>query len=537
VTSPPGYRIAALASHRAGERRFGRQLLAFATLVGITTLCAANELAFRQPRAYLDPGAGLPWWIAPIAAAVGALGGGLFAVRIAHPGRALPWLLLLAAVPTAASGYGWFAAFARPGALDAAAIGVPLVGCALVAASLGAALRALRYRAAAVGIFERATAPGFAIAATVALGVAVGGLTRVGLLRAGALLGITLATLALWATTLLGAAERHAVPRVVPRARALRAAAIIALVGGLVALHQSGRWVALADLRSRDGTILYTFRSPQAHYVVTSAQASYALFVDGRLELSTLDGYRYAEALVHPAMAAALRHERVSVLGGGTGLIERELLRYPEVQGVEIVTPDPALPRLAKRAPWVDRSTRDALATRAFSIVVEEPIVWLDASGPQYDVILVNVPDPVSYGEAKNYSQYFYARLGARLGPGGVAVAQATSPLRFPETFQTILATARSAGLHVLPYRAPLATLGEWGFLLLSRRPLVPPRAVPDGLAFLDGPTLLAMFAAPPDTTSKRAVSPNRLYSMSLLDAFERETTAVGALAGDSMKP
>ena len=59
---------------------------------------------------------------------------------------------------------------------------------------------------------------------------------------------------------------------------------------------------------------------------MTRHGANLHLFLDRDLRFSSLDEYRYHEALVHPAMAA---HEHlVLLLGAGDGLVE--ILRWPQ---------------------------------------------------------------------------------------------------------------------------------------------------------------------------------------------------------------
>src|SRR5207244_812552 len=64
------------------------------------------------------------------------------------------------------------------------------------------------------------------------------------------------------------------------------------------------------------------------------------LFLNGHLQFSSRDEYRYHEALVHPAVAAHAAPRRVLVLGGGDGLAVREIVKYPAVQSVTLVDLD-----------------------------------------------------------------------------------------------------------------------------------------------------------------------------------------------------
>ena len=61
--------------------------------------------------------------------------------------------------------------------------------------------------------------------------------------------------------------------------------------------------------------------------MVTRAPAGVRLFLNGNLQFSSRDEYRYHEALVHPALAAHGAPRRVLVLGGGDGLAVREVLQ------------------------------------------------------------------------------------------------------------------------------------------------------------------------------------------------------------------
>ena len=49
----------------------------------------------------------------------------------------------------------------------------------------------------------------------------------------------------------------------------------------------------------------------------------YRLFLNGNLQFSSRDEYRYHEALVHPGLATLPWARRVLVLGGGDGLAVR----------------------------------------------------------------------------------------------------------------------------------------------------------------------------------------------------------------------
>ncbi len=101
---------------------------------------------------------------------------------------------------------------------------------------------------------------------------------------------------------------------------------VLAILGVAAAL--AGRFEVSARQALYDDPIVEEVRTPYQDIVLTKSLAGgdVRLFINGDLQFSSRDEYRYHEALVHPAMAG--RHRRVLVLGGGDALALREVLRY-----------------------------------------------------------------------------------------------------------------------------------------------------------------------------------------------------------------
>ncbi|MQA16924.1 MAG: polyamine aminopropyltransferase [Pseudonocardiaceae bacterium] len=222
------------------------------------------------------------------------------------------------------------------------------------------------------------------------------------------------------------------------------------------------------------------------------------LFLNGDLQFSSLDEYRYHEALVHPVMDGP--HERVLVLGGGDGLALREVLRYPGVQQVVEVELDPAVVQLARTEPALVELNDGSLDDPRVRVVVDDAFRWLrDATG-EFDAVVVDLPDPDATATAKLYSTEFYALVREVLAPDGRVVVQAGSPYFAPRTFSCILATVRSAGLGAVPYHVTVPSFGDWGFVLAA--PGGPPPLTidpPAPLRFLTDEVLRAAAVFPAD--------------------------------------
>jgi spermidine synthase len=253
-----------------------------------------------------------------------------------------------------------------------------------------------------------------------------------------------------------------------------------------------------------DDPVVYAETSGYQEIVVTQSSPVDAgptdtrLFLNGDLQFSSIDEYRYHESLVHPVLAG--KHDRVLVLGGGDGLAMREVLRYRDVREAVEVELDPAVLRLAEHDPRIADLNRHSLTDPRVRVVVADAYAWLRETTERFDAVIIDMPDPDATATAKLYSQEFYLLARRALAPGGRLVVQAGSPYFAPRTYDCIINTMHAAGLGVTPYHVNVPTFGDWGFALAQ--PGTPPalRLTPPGpMRFLTAPTLAAARSFPAD--------------------------------------
>ena len=277
---------------------------------------------------------------------------------------------------------------------------------------------------------------------------------------------------------------------------------VAVLVVLIVALAASGTFQRAARTQLYADPVVHAETSAYQEVVLTrsapftAAPADTRLFLNGDLQFSSRDEYRYHEALVHPAMAGP--HGRVLVLGGGDGLALREVLRYPDVRHAVLVELDPAVVALARS----DLATlhRGSLDDPRVRVVTADAFRWLREAAGAFDVVVVDMPDPDAVATAKLYSTEFYALARGVLAPGGRMAVQAGSPYFAPRTFSCILATVRSAGFGAVPYHVDVPSFGDWGFLLAAVGPAPALRvAPPQPLRFLTPDVLRAAAVFPAD--------------------------------------
>lgn len=273
--------------------------------------------------------------------------------------------------------------------------------------------------------------------------------------------------------------------------------------------------------------VISRFQSRFQRIVLTRRRGDLRLFLDGDLQFSSTDEYRYHEALVHPAMAAHSRAERVLLLGAGDGLALREILRWPEVQRVDLVELDPAMLRLARRQPQLNALNRGSLRDHRVNVHIGDAFSLLRRFVQPYDVVIADFPDPDTIPIARLYSVAFYANVLRLLAPGGVLVTQASTPFFTPKVLASIETSLRELSLETRPYSQTIPSFGPWGFVLAHRSGESHPfRPLPFQARWLDAEQLEQIFVFPRDfrPSDQDRVLPNRL-SKPVLVEYQRMIT------------
>ncbi len=337
---------------------------------------------------------------------------------------------------------------------------------------------------------------------------------RLGLVRTSLVFGLLNAVVGLYATWFLRPLLRGVV--------VLRARAILVILILLLALWRANDLTSLAEDELFADDIVYTTSSPYQRILITNNAAGFQLFLNGNLQFSSADEYRYHEALVHPAMTAAAQTARVLILGGGDGLALREVLKYPGVAHVTLVDLDPEMTGLSEHFAPLARLNGRSFRDPRVRVVNEDAMIWAERVRETFDVAIVDFPDPSSFSLGKLYTTRFYRLLRARLTPEGTVSVQSTSPLYARRSYWCIVRTMEAAGWHVRPYHTTVPSFGVWGFALASPLPFDAPSRVTVSARFLDSSTLAAMFVFPRDMTPV-PVEINRLDNQMLVRYYEDE--------------
>jgi spermidine synthase len=338
---------------------------------------------------------------------------------------------------------------------------------------------------------------------------------RLGLVRTSLLFGMLNAGVALWGTWIL----RPLISRGIPGLRWRSAVIIVVLLVGVI---KADRLTTLAEDGMFADEIIYARTTPYQRIVITRGRAGFQLFLNGNLQFSSTDEYRYHEALVHPAMMLSQSPRRVLVLGGGDGLALREIQKHASVESITLVDLDPDMTALSRRFPPLAELNKHSFEDPRVHVVNQDAMIWLEKEEGYFDAAIVDFPDPNNFALGKLYTTRFYRLLKEHLTPHAAVAVQSTSPLFARNSYWCILKTIEAAGFEVKPYYTAVPSFGVWGFALARVTPFEVPEHAPAGLRFLDDGGMQAMFVLSADL-GPVSVEINRLDNQVLVRYYEAE--------------
>jgi len=303
--------------------------------------------------------------------------------------------------------------------------------------------------------------------------------------------------------------------------RVLAAACLItASVLGLSAF-QTHEIERIVESNLYEDPVVYLEQTPYQRMVMTRKALDTRLFLDGSLQFSSADEYRYHEMLVHPAATRLAKISKVLVLGGGDGLALRELEKYKEIEQIVLVDLDPAMVRLGRTDPTLRKLNADSFANPVVKVIHDDAFEFVENTqmGP-FDLVIVDLPDPHHESLAKLYSVTFYQGLMRVVAKGGLVAAQLGSPFFANRTYWSSISSLETAGWQVRPYFVDVPSFGIWGFGLasLQESPEAPLRSFTG--RYYETAFDASSFRFPADLKARQPVEPNTLVRPVIVSYF-----------------
>lgn len=265
------------------------------------------------------------------------------------------------------------------------------------------------------------------------------------------------------------------------------------------------------------------------------------LYLNGRLQFSSVDEQIYHAMLVYPAMLASNSPKNVLIIGGGDGLALRDVLKW-QVEQVTLVDLDGELlslfgyqqPQFTAPADISSRlselnhhAMQDTRATIKVADAFLEVEKLLDA-GKVFDTIIIDLPDPNHPDLNKLYSDYFYNHVRQLLSADGALVVQSTSPYHAKNAFLSIGKTLKAAGFkHVEQYQQNIPSFGQWGWTIATKtgasasQRIAQINDLPVDSSWINKPYLLAAFVFPKNYFAPiKEIQINQLGTGTLYDYY-----------------
>ncbi|HSV86848.1 MAG TPA: fused MFS/spermidine synthase [Levilinea sp.] len=196
-------------------------------------------------------------------------------------------------------------------------------------------------------------------------------------------------------------------------------------------------------------------------------------------ELENQDAILFA----HFSMVQHQNPRHILLIGGGLRGVLSAIARHP-VERIDYIELDEALTGAARA--FISPATQKALADRRVRLIHTDGRLYVKTAQAQYDMIIVDVPDPATAVLNRYYTIEFFQEAQALLRPDGVLVLNATST---PDLRGLAIANRNAAIYHTLSavFEHVLVAGDQFLFYFASDAP---------EQVSVDAPTLQARYAA-----------------------------------------
>ena len=143
------------------------------------------------------------------------------------------------------------------------------------------------------------------------------------------------------------------------------------------------------------------------------------LFLDAHFQFSSKTERYYHESLAHiPLMLTDQKPKKVLILGGGDGLLARELLKYKNLESLTLVEIDGQMIELGKSLPF-SLLNGNSLSDPRLQIHIADAFTWLRRNPATFDAIYIDFPYPYTFEGLRIYSVEFFNLAVRHLSPSG----------------------------------------------------------------------------------------------------------------------
>lgn len=246
---------------------------------------------------------------------------------------------------------------------------------------------------------------------------------------------------------------------------------IIAIaLGTLVLLAPAFAFSGRVETMSRRwqwGTNLTAVRDTPFHNLTLSNKdGQFSLFANG-LWLFSYPDLQTAEYAAHLALLEHAAPHSVLLISGGAAGVVSEILKHPQVEKVDYVEADPEIIRLAQE--YLPDAATSSFRDNRVRVHLTDAASFVRCATRRYDVILLNVGDPMTAEVSRFYTIEFFNHIRAILNENGVFSFSVSSSPDAPGPSQVSLLKALRATLRSV-FPSVLIIPGESARFLAGNR-------------------------------------------------------------------
>ncbi len=165
---------------------------------------------------------------------------------------------------------------------------------------------------------------------------------------------------------------------------------------------------------------IFTYPTTEDGKVVDST----ILTLDTNFQFNTTTEFFYHQAFAHVSIVMNKQvPKKILLLGGGDGLLLRELLKYPEIESIKHIELDQKMINLARER-FADLN-QHSLDDKRVHVEINDGFYYIRNTHDKYDAVFIDFPYPNSYDLARLYSVEFYTYIRNVLNPNGFVVLDA----------------------------------------------------------------------------------------------------------------
>jgi spermidine synthase len=186
-------------------------------------------------------------------------------------------------------------------------------------------------------------------------------------------------------------------------------------------------FIAKADLRLKERyftqqEVLFFRDTPYGNLSVTKTADQLNIYDNGKLLFST-DNQIANEEAVHFAMSQHPGPKNVLLVSGGISGITGEILKY-SVERVDYIEINPLIFALGKKY-------TSSLEDSRIHLIKDDARMFLKKTGPLYDVVLINLPEPSTAQLNRFYTIEFLNQVKGRMNKGGIIALNMPSTVNY----------------------------------------------------------------------------------------------------------